>query len=98
MTFLTDGDLPRLQSLLVVAAADGSGQQLIDIGSNQANYPQWGSAPLLPASAATPMAARAPLLRHGEVRELRHLLPVGLRDELLPGRGSVECGAWVQAA
>jgi TolB protein len=84
MTFLTDGDLTRLQGLLFVSASDGSGQQQIDIGSNQANYPQWGTAPLLPASAATPTALRAPLLRHQELRHLRALVPSGLRGLLLP--------------
>ena len=84
LTFVTDGELTRLQGLLVVAAADGSGQQIIDIGSNQANYPQWGTAPLLPASAATPVAERAPVLPRREIRQLRSLLPSGLGDVLLP--------------
>ena len=86
LTYLTDGDQTRLQGLLYVAAADGSGQQLIDIGSNQANYPQWGTAPLLPAMAATPLAKRAPAAPRREVRQVRALLPSALRDVLLPRR------------
>jgi Tol biopolymer transport system component len=84
LTFVGEGDEPRLASFLFVAASDGSGQQLIDIGSDSANYPQWGTAPLLPASARTPVAERAPLVRHRKVRQLRSLLPSGLGDVLLP--------------
>ncbi|HEX5086537.1 MAG TPA: hypothetical protein VFV89_01945 [Nocardioides sp.] len=84
MTFVTDGELTRQQSLLYVASSDGSGQQLIDIGSNQANYPQWGTAALLPASAATPDAERAPALTPSGIQQLRDELPDGLGDLLIP--------------
>jgi TolB protein len=84
LAFLTDGDQTRLQGLLYVAASDGSGQRLIDIGSDQANYPQWGTAALLPASAATPVAERAPRLSPPELWQVRSLVPSGLKDVLLP--------------
>ena len=85
LTFLGEGDTPRADHYLFVAAADGSGQQLIDIGSDQPNYPQWGTAPLLPATAATPLAERAPVVPRREIRQVRSLLPSGLRDVLLGG-------------
>jgi Tol biopolymer transport system component len=84
MTFVTDGELTRQQSLLYVASSDGSGPQLIDIGSNQANYPQWGTAALLPASAATPDAERAPALTPSRLQQLRDGLPDGLGGLLIP--------------
>lgn len=52
--FASDRGFPNLEGFrLFVMKADGSGVRVVPVGSQEVGLPDWGSAPLLPASAAS---------------------------------------------
>src|SRR5262249_44997797 len=80
MTFVSDVDFPDLSGThLYIANIDGSDAHLLDVGSDNVGVAAWGTAPLLPASAATPVSRRAPALTAGERRRAWSMVPSAYR-------------------
>jgi hypothetical protein len=76
VAFVSDVDFPDISGTHVyTAGADGSGLSLMDTGLDTVGAPAWGTAPLQPATRATPRTARAPDLSPSQRRALAARLP-----------------------
>lgn len=84
VAYISDQDFPDLSGRhLYEIGLHGANRRRVDVGTDVVGVPAWGTAPLLPASASTPLSERAPSLTPRVRHHLMSLVPAYLRTELV---------------